>query len=108
LKVTLDSDNYIYVDLATGVVCEGCMNMGDEVFDFKLVSWEEQDLSALYSQKEIIHGFPAIIYLFLLVTGILVTVQSKNMKKKTELHSIKTYDSMGGKIKEIFGKYQNE
>ena len=47
-KITVDSDNIIYVDKATGVVCDAELDSGDIVYKLKIVAWEDKDMSEEY------------------------------------------------------------
>ncbi|WP_457559373.1 hypothetical protein [Candidatus Harpocratesius sp.] len=81
-KVTVDSDNILYVDTSTGVVCEASLNLGDVSYDLKLVSWKNEDLSALYSKKTTIGTIGMVIPVFLAFSIIFARLNQKLNKKK--------------------------
>lgn len=80
-KITVDSDNIIYVDQDTGVVCDASLDSGDVVYDLKIVAWENKDMSEEYYIGE---SFSVPGYPFLLVGIISLVSMAILIKKKKE------------------------
>jgi hypothetical protein len=81
-KITIDSDNIVYVDQATGVVCEASLDLGETVYELKLISWENKDMSEEYyiGESFAIPGYSIFLMSFISLISIMILIK---MKKET-------------------------
>ena len=77
-KITIDSDNIMYVDEDTGVICEASFDLGDFVYEIELESWVDLDLSEIYSEKteNLLPGYPLVFILG--GSGVIIAIIVKN------------------------------
>ncbi len=86
-KVTINSDNIIYIDRVSGVLCEAKINVGDTKYDLLIVSWANKTVedfkqpsnpSDLLSQ---IDGYSVPTILLVSLIPIFVIFKAKQKKK---------------------------
>lgn len=82
-KIVLDSDNTIYVDQATGVVCDADLDLGDAAYDLILVAWENKDMSEEYYIGEdiSISGYPYLLMSLISIVSISIIILLKKKKQ---------------------------